>query len=346
MAYSVCGIDLFIRIFYIYNGTPLTFEALNPAALYMALVEMPLFLFYLIEVISPGWLTWRRIVLLCSPWLLWNVCLLIPGLHFRELDSFKEVLLHIGETDVWLRLLFVLLMLPYSVMIFKISYHWERSSAYLGWIRLYGAGYIALALFFIASSVSGSMPLSSLHLFYGTAYCFYIVYYELFVRLNVPRAKATGENDTADMEDTAVVLLQPVMLAPVPDEPQDMGNETCRAMETVADNELWKTLNEKMQEGKLWRKDMGLAEFAGLLDTNRTTLASLFQAKGYGGGYREYVNRHRIMDFLEIMGQFPNGNMQEAFFAVGYRSRMTAFRNFKEYVGQSPSEYFINQSEE
>lgn len=321
MAYAVCGIDLFIRIFRFYNGTPFCYEALNPAAFYMALLEMPLFLFYLLEVISPGWLTGRKIILLCSPWLLWNVCLPIPGLHFRELDTFKNVFLHIGETDVWLRLLFVLLMLPYSALIFKISYHWERSSAYLNWIRLYGTGYIVLALLFIVSSVSGSMLLSSLHLCYGTVYCFYIVYYELFVRLNVPRPK-TAIPEVAPMADDL-----PAVPASVNDE-------------------LWETLTARMQAEKLWRKDMSLAELAELLDTNRTTLASLFKAKGYEDGYREYVNRYRIMDFLDIMAQSPRHSMQEAFFIVGYRSRMTAFRNFKEYAGKSPSEYFTNQPEE
>lgn len=321
VAYAVCGIDLFIRIFRFYNGTPFCYEALNPAAFYMALLEMPLFLFYLLEVISPGWLTGRKIILLCSPWLLWNVCLPIPGLHFRELDTFKDVFLHIGETNVWLRLLFVLLMLPYSALIFKISYHWERSSAYLNWIRLYGTGYIVLALLFIVSSVSGSMLLSSLHLCYGTVYCFYIVYYELFVRLNVPRPK-TAIPEVAPMADDL-----PAVPASVNDE-------------------LWETLTARMQAEKLWRKDMSLAELAELLDTNRTTLASLFKAKGYEGGYREYVNRYRIMDFLDIMAQSPRHSMQEAFFIVGYRSRMTAFRNFKEYTGKSPSEYLTNQPEE
>lgn len=323
VAYAVCGIDLFIRIFRIYNGTPFSYEALNPAAFYMALLEMPLFLFYLLEVISPGWLTGRKIILLCSPWLLWNVCLLIPGLHFRELDTFKDVFLHIGEMNVWLRLLLVLLMLPYSVLIFKISYHWERSSAYLNWIRLYGTGYIVLALFFIISSVSGSMLLSSLHLCYGTVYCFYIVYYELFVRLDVPRAKDE---------------LQQTEVPPTADD--------LPAGPSSANDGLWEMLTARIQEEKLWRKDMSLAELAELLDTNRTTLACLFKAKGYEGGYREYVNRQRIMDFLEIMAQSPRRSMREVFFIVGYRSRMTAFRNFKEYIGKSPSEYFTNQPEE
>lgn len=191
----------------------------------------------------------------------------------------------------------------------------------MNWIRLYGTGYIVLALLFIVSSVSGSMLLSSLHLCYGTVYCFYIVYYELFVRLNVPRPK-TAIPEVALMADDL-----PAVPASVNDE-------------------LWETLTARMQAEKLWRKDMSLAELAELLDTNRTTLASLFKAKGYEGGYREYVNRYRIIDFLDIMAQSPRHSMQEAFFIVGYRSRMTAFRNFKEYAGKSPSEYFTNQPEE
>lgn len=118
------------------------------------------------------------------------------------------------------------------------------------------------------------------------------------------------------------------------------------AVPASVNDELWETLTARMQAEKLWRKDMSLAELAELLDTNRTTLASLFKAKGYEGGYREYVNRYRIMDFLDIMAQSPRHSMQEAFFIVGYRSRMTAFRNFKEYAGKSPSEYFTNQPEE
>lgn len=342
MAYAVCGIDLFIRIFQIYNGMPFTFKALNPAAFYMALIEMPLFLFYLLEVINPGWLTWRKIILLCSPWLLWNVCLLIPGLYFRELSTFKDVILHIGEPNVWLRLLFVLLMLPYSILIFKISYNWERSSAYVNWIRLYGGGFIGLSLLFFLSSVSGSMQLSSLHLGYGTVYCFYIVYYELFVRLNVPRRKAAENNDAAN----TTVSLPPLLLEPLPGDPQAIENKTAAVTEYTDDNQLWEALTSRMQTEKLWRTDISIDELAGLFHTNRGRIAPLFKAKGYEGGYREYVNRHRIRDFLEIMYEFPNGSMQEAFFTVGYRSRMTAFRNFKEYVGQTPSDYFINQSEE
>lgn len=53
VAYGVCGIDLFIRIFS-FGSTPFIFEALQPTALYMALIEIPLFLFYLIEIVNPG----------------------------------------------------------------------------------------------------------------------------------------------------------------------------------------------------------------------------------------------------------------------------------------------------
>lgn len=50
IASFVCGIDLFLRIFHVYNGTPQTFKALQPGYLYLALIEIPLFLLYLVEV--------------------------------------------------------------------------------------------------------------------------------------------------------------------------------------------------------------------------------------------------------------------------------------------------------
>jgi len=33
---------------------------------------------------------------------------------------------------------------------------------------------------------------------------------------------------------------------------------------------------------------------------------------------------------------------QDAFYDVGFRSQTTAFRNFKQYTGKTPSEYFAD----
>lgn len=337
VAYTVCGIDLFLRIFGIYNGTPLVFEALQPAALYMALIEIPLFLFYLIEVVNPGWLTWRRAVWLCAPWLLWNICLLIPGLRFRELDTFSDIFYHIEEVNVWLRLLFAMLILPYNILIYLIPYNWRRSSADRGLIRIYGSGFIIMALLFVGSSVSGLVAVSSLHLAYGTFFCFSLAYYELFVRLQVPKEEIATANDCVSEPvptDTPCIVVC---------ETDELLNQSDEGGEVVgkATDEQWSNISREIENKRPWRNpDMSIVALADLLQTNRTTLSRLFQEQGYGGGYKEFINRRRITDFLELMDKHPHMNMQDAFFEAGYRSRMTALRNFKEYMGMGPSEYF------
>lgn len=343
ITYLVCGIDLSSRIFHLYSEVPVTYEALHPLNLYIALIEVPLFLFYLVEVVNPGWLTWRKIALLCLPWGGWNIIVLIPGFHFRELANFGDIFQHIGEANVWLRLLFVVLILPFNILIYRVPYNWRRSSADLGMIRTYGGGFVVMAMLYICSTVSGLMLVSSLHLLYCIVFCLYTVYYELFLRLNVP-SERKEEKHQAETE-----ALQPAMLAPVAHKMTDDETEAMEeeSPESAPDNELWQILTALMNDGKLWRNpDLSQMEFTNLLGTNRTTLSLVFKKNGYAGGYREYVNRRRIEDFIGIMKQHPQKNTQEVFFEVGYRSKATAYRNFNEYVGHAPSEYFRNQSEE
>lgn len=343
ITYLVCGIDLSSRIFNLYSGVPIIHEALHPVNLYMALIEIPLFLFYLIEVVNPGWLTWQKIGVLFLPWGMWNILLLIPGIHFRELGSFGDILGYIGEANVWLRLLFVFLLLPYTLLIYRIPYNWRQSSADRGVILTYGAGFILVIVLYICSSVSGLVLISSLHLFYGIIFCFCTIYYELFLRLNVPLER------TEEKHPGKPKILQPTIITSFADKLTENNTKATeeQGSKPSPDNELWKMLTTLMDDGKLWRNpDFSLPDLANLLGTNRTTLLCLLKENGYAGGYREYINQHRIEDFVEEMKQHPQKNIQEVFFEVGYRSKATAYRNFKEYVGEAPSEYFVNQSED
>lgn len=343
VAYTVCGIDLFLRIFDVYNGTPFTFKALQPAALNMALIEIPLFLFYIIEVVNPGWLTWRKSVGLCAPWLLWNICLLIPGLHFGKLDTLSDIFRHIDEVNVWLRLLFALLTLPYSILIYRIPYNWRRSSADQSLIRIYIGGFIVLVSLFMCSSVSGLIQLSSIHLAYGIVFCFCTAYYELFIRLQVPKEEIDTANDCVSKP---VPTNMPCIAVWETDELLYQSNEEQEVVGKTT-KEQWSNISREIENSQPWRNpDMSIASLADLLRTNRTALSRLFQEQGYKGGYKEFINRRRITDFLELMDKHPQMNMQDAFFEAGYRSRMTALRNFKEYIGMSPSKYFNSLTKE
>lgn len=75
------------------------------------------------------------------------------------------------------------------------------------------------------------------------------------------------------------------------------------------------------------------------LFTNRTSLAQAMRESDYEN-YSNYINRLRIEDFMEQIESGQMLNFQETFFFVGFRSRSTALRNFRQFTGSTPSEYF------
>lgn len=102
---------------------------------------------------------------------------------------------------------------------------------------------------------------------------------------------------------------------------------------------LWERLVKLMEEEEVWRNpDLTLNELSALLGTNRTRFCHLVQEAGYAG-YKDYVNRYRIRAFLQRLEQDKTVSIQDAFFSVGYQSKMTALRHFKTYTGMTPTEY-------
>jgi len=105
---------------------------------------------------------------------------------------------------------------------------------------------------------------------------------------------------------------------------------------------LIEKLDAYIKDTFAWRDpDISLNVLAAALCTNRTTLALALQKCGYEN-YNLYINKLRIMDFLEKIQTDSSLNFQEAFFDVGFRSRTTALRNFRLVLGMTPSEYFKN----
>ena len=105
------------------------------------------------------------------------------------------------------------------------------------------------------------------------------------------------------------------------------------------ENPLWIQLNELIDNEQLWRNpDTNITKLAVRLNTNRNKLSRIIQEKGYDG-YKEFINRRRINEFLKIADSDKYVNVLDTFFKVGFRSKATALRNFKEYTGMLPSEY-------
>jgi len=88
--------------------------------------------------------------------------------------------------------------------------------------------------------------------------------------------------------------------------------------------------------------DISLNSLASSLFTNRTTLTNALHELGYVN-FNTYINMLRIEDFIQRIRNKESVNYQEAFYDAGFRSRAIALRNFKQYTGKTPSEYFAGE---
>ncbi|MCD8183100.1 MAG: helix-turn-helix domain-containing protein [Bacteroides sp.] len=270
---------------------------------------------YPIQVINPGWLTWRRAAWLFVPWLLLNLLLIVSPFHFRTLSSFGDMVEHIGEFNVWFRLLILLLgIVPYCFMLFYIPYNYRKSSADWRWIFIYAVGIQGIGLLSSLFILTRSTAVSIAHVSYCILFCVVITYRELFLRIAVPvsvQAAPASPSVPAGRE-----------IAP--------DNGTCP---------LAARLNELMTTEELWRDpDMSIAKLSVLLGTNRNRIRQVLHEEEYES-YTEYINRRRIDEFRMLADDGKIVNIQDAFFQVGFRSKMTALRNFKEFTGMTPTEY-------
>lgn len=310
--FLLAGIMFSISIF---RAKPTLPGILSVSLLCRGWTSLSLLYLYPIEVISPGWLTLKKGILLFVPCLLIYPVLICLPFQFRILTSFGDMIGHIGEFNVWIRLVALLCIIPYSLMLFYIPYNYKRSSANYKWIFLYTIGIQGIGFFYVGYLLTSAVVMAVGHIAYCSLLCLFVTYQELFLRISVPAISP---------EIPAV--------APAPVERSIISNDN-------KDTPLWLQLNELMDSEQLWRNpDLSVTLLAARLNTNRNKITRIIQEKGYDG-YKEFINHRRIDEFLKIADSSCYINIQDTFFQVGFRSKATALRNFKEYTGMLPSEY-------
>ena len=327
--FLLAGIMFSVRIF---RSEPSLLAVLSISSLCRGWTSLSLLYLYPIEVISPGWLTFKKGVFLFVPCLLLDLVLLFLPFQLRELTSFYDIIENIAEFNVLFRLIILLCIIPYSLMLFYIPYNYKRSSANYKWIALYTIGIQGICFFYVAYLLTGAAAMAIGHMAYCSLLCLFVTYQELFLRINVPVTLREIPVESSVSSDI-----------PVPSETLDTPDESIIPEESK-ENPLWIRLNELIDREQLWRNpDTNITKLAVLLDTNRNKLTRIIQEQGYDG-YKEFINRRRIDEFLNIADSDKYVNVLDTFFKVGFRSKATALPNFKEYTGMLPSEYLQQQT--
>ena len=265
---------------------------------------------YPISVIRPDWLRPSRFFFLFLPTLILAIVYLFFWNKWTLLSSFDEVWEHVWEPNVIARLASLFLLFPYCFILFMLPYNYHHSSADRGWIWNYSFGLVAICAVHTALMLTNNgILLIVLPILVSTFY-FFSTEYELRERLR------PGSEEASSLE-------RPSASSPTPLE-QDLWARVCRLMDQ---EEVWKD------------PDLSLSDMSRLCATNATYLNRVIQTETNHHGFKELLNAKRVAGVAAQIEQNPDIDVQTAFFNAGFRSRTTAWRNFKEITGKSPAEY-------
>lgn len=287
---------------------------LKPTTIFIGFSIFFFLTLYPIEVMRPNWLNIRRILLILIPYLtfsgLYSVAAL-TGTHF--IYSASEIFHNIDKTEVFLRLVLALLFIPYGLWVMLMGYNWKKSSAPLMWIRFIVFMIMLMTLTFSCSRLFQIKWTMYLHLILYLILTAVILWVEVKVRFQVPCANGITGSKQED-------------ILPVPST-KDMMEALKERLQTIMDNpDIW-------QNPDLTRDDL-----CKLLGTNANYLQKAIKASGYQS-YSDMINRIRVNYVCNELKSGSQDNIQDIFYRAGYRSRVTAWRNFTAITGASPASW-------
>ena len=288
------------------------------------------YILYPIEVIRPGWLNLTRTLKLYAFWLLLLTLYLITsfaGVRYSSWSSLPEMFAHMERFEVWFCLFLSLLLFAPGLLVIFIQHVGHNSNTDRVWLKKYAIAFYINILAYLMVLTFNHPLVHTLYYYVSVGCSLFIVYMELFDRL----LAKTPDNGTPDEPILQEALLRHEESPAAPVEAPIAATRNAALAER---------LDAYLTNNSAWRDpDLSLTRLASELYTNRTTLSQTIQECGYEN-YTHYINQLRIRDFLQQVGSGSSSNYQDAFFFVGFRSRNTALRNFKQFTGTTPSDYF------
>lgn len=270
---------------------------------------------YPITIVRQDWLTPKHYALLFSPVVLFAIIFLFFVGRWTVLETPASVWENANRVDVIVRLASLFIMAPYCLILFWLPYSYKKSSATLGWIIGYSFGLTLICAVHIVLMLTYSPVLMTILPLLASAFYYLSTRYELTERIIPPQPE-----DNADTEDTTLTELKPLEgVAP------EFG--------------LWSRVSQIMDKQEAWKNpDLSLSELASLSGTNTTYLNRVIKQE-VGMSFKDYLNNKRVNYVATQLRKKPDLDIQEAFFNAGFRSRTTAWRNFKDIIGTTPTEF-------
>jgi len=273
---------------------------------------------YPITVVRGDWLTPRHYFFMFLPVAFFTLVYLFFIGRWTPLPTPASVWENYWKPDVLVRLASLFVMAPYCLILLWLPYNYKKSSATVKWIVNYSFGLTLLCSVHIVLMLTYSPLLMCIIPLLASAFYLLSTEYEIRDRLR-PSQEVEEEPDEEEEDEVEVIPVKEELL------PTEFG--------------LWSRISHIMDKEEAWRDpDLSLSSLARRAGTNTTYLNRVINQET-GGGFKEYIISKRIDSVVEQLKKDPMLDVQVAFFNAGFRSRTTAWRNFKELMGVTPSEF-------
>ena len=105
-------------------------------------------------------------------------------------------------------------------------------------------------------------------------------------------------------------------------------------------------LTAAMEQPEIWQNpELSRGMLCKILGTNTNYLQKAIKELGYAS-YSEMINCKRVEFVRREIEAGNKENIQDLFYRAGYRSRVTAWRNFTSITGKSPNSFGLSEPSE
>ena len=286
-------------------------EFLNPWLGVVYLTMHILMTLYPIMVVRPHWLTRKHSFFIFLPTALFPLIYLFFLGRWTPLETPADIWANWLKPDVLARLLGLFIMLPYCLILFVLPYNYKYSSASFRWILNYSMGLLVICVVHIVLTLTNDPVLIIVLPILVSFFFIFSMEYELNDRL-LPQAHDAALEAAPEAEEQT---------------------------EPFGEIDLWTRIVLLMDREEVWRDpDLSLVSLSRLCATNVTYLNRIIK-ENTGTSFKEFLNCRRVEAVAKLLQQDPDTDIQAAFFNAGFRSRTTAWRNFKDIMGVTPTEY-------
>lgn len=314
---------------------------LNPVLMTAGGFIAGLLLLYILEVIRPGWISWKKCLLVVAPCLIpiavYRLTLFLLNEPIRTLSGTADLMAYIGEFNVWFR--FVLIATTFACVL-AINWFLSHYQSYynrwceanyantekmdISWIKYFGWGLFIVTLLYYCLMFNVWEYSFEVHQVGTLTVVGYLIYKGMFHVNPYPEkyfAKTMDETEAAQQDKAG--------------EEDEVSVESFRNYlpEYVDQLQVWMVTTQPYL-----RKDFKLIDVSEILPLNRTYLSRVFN-EGLGGSFSQVVQNYRVKKALDLLGQHPPIRLEEIASRSGFASLSTFYSVFQKQTGMSPKRY-------